>query len=598
MSAPSTQATRPISPATSRDRTVAARLLRWGKDRWLAIVVVIALLFLVGVPLYFSIDMSFRDGTPANPGNLTLDNYERVYGNDQTASALINTAVYAIGVSAISLTLAVFFAWLIERTDMPGRNFAWVVMLLPIAIPGMLSSMAWVLMLSSKVGILNIAIRNVLDLFGVHLTSGPFNIYNFGSLIVVEGIRGSTALFLIVVGAFRLMDPALEEAASVSGASTFYTFRKVTLKLMAPAILVAGMYALIGNLDDLEGPLIIGLPAGIFLLPTLIYFTASRNGDWGLASAYTTVFLVITVVMVVIYYVMVLRNAGKFTTITGKAYRPRRSGLGRWRYPALGVFVLYFIVTIALPVLTLLWASLLPIYEPPSTEALSHLTLHNYVDLWGRPGIMGSTVRTLLLGMVAATATMILSFLVAWVVARQQVRGAAAVDALAFVPHAIPTVAVAIAMVAFYLSPTMRWTHLYGTIFLMALALMTRYITFGTRTGSAAMSQLSKELEEVAHTSGVGKIRTLTRITFRLLMPVFLAGWIFVAAHSMRNLTIPLMLSSDFQGTLPSTLYFYWYRESNFSAAATLGVVMIAGLAILAVGARRIMSTGYTGADQ
>lgn len=584
-------------PRPGPPRPVGSRALRWAKDHGLTLGIIAALLLVVGAPILFSIDMSFREGTPANPGLLTLENYRRAYGNPQTASALANTLIYAVGVSAIGLTLATCFAWLIERTDMPARSLAWVIMLLPVAVPGMLSAMGWVLLLGERIGVLNIALRQLLSLVGIQVASGPFDIYSLGGLVFVEGIRGSTSLFLIVVAAFRLMDPAMEEAASIAGGRALYTFRKVTLRLMAPAILAAGMYAFIGNLDDLEGPLIIGVPAGIFLLPTLIYFTASRNGDWGLASAYTTIFLVITLLMVVIYYYVVLRKTGKFATITGKAYRPRRITLGRWRYAALGAFILYFVVSIALPLLVLVWASLLPVYQAPSAGALSNVTLQNYVDLWSRPGIVNAATNTLFLGALAATATMVLAFLVAWLVVRQQVKGGVGLDALAFIPHAIPTVAVAIALVAFYLSPTMRWTHLYGTVFLMALALMTRFITFGTRTANAAMAQLSKELEEAAYISGVGRIRTLLQVTFRLLAPVFIAGWIFVAAHSMRNLTIPLMLSTNFQGTLPSTLYFYWYRDANFSGAATLGVVMIAGLAVLAVGARRIMSTGYSGTD-
>jgi iron(III) transport system permease protein len=576
--------------------SLANRATRWLRDNLFTIGVIAALLLVVGIPLLFLLDMSFRAGTPANPGDATLINYQHVYGNPQTGSALLNTGIYAVCVSAISLAIATFFAWLIERTDMPGRNFAWVVMLLPIAIPGMLSSMAWVLLLSGKIGIINVLLRGVLSAFGVHLDTGPLEIYSFPGLIMVEGLRGSTSLFLIIVTAFRLMDPSMEEAAGMSGGSRFYTFRKVTLPLLVPSLLAAGMYALIGNLDDLEAALIIGVPAGIFLLPTLIYFT-SRGGDWGLSSAYSTIFLLITIAMVVVYYRVVLRKAGQFVTITGKGYRPRRMALGRWRWPALGCFIAYFLLNIALPVFVLVWASILPSYQVPSRELLGKLTLANFTELLSRPGIVQATWNTAQFAGISATVTMLLSFLVAWLIVRQKVRGGLGLDALAFLPHAIPSVAVAIALVAFYLSPTMSWTHIYGTVIIMSLAMVTRMITFGSRTANAAMSQLSHELEEAAYASGVGRGRTLARITFRLLSPAFIAGWIFVAASAIRNLTVPLLLGGNNSGTLASTLYFYWYRNSDFSAAAALGVAMVAVLALLAIASRKLISGGYSGSD-
>lgn len=590
-----------VSATTARMEALArvpvlARAKHWLADNAFTIGVLIVLVFVVGIPLLYMLNLSFRDGTPAIPGNLTLDNYRRAYGNSQTPSAVVNTLIYAVAVSVISLALATLFAWLIERTDMPLRHFAWVVMLLPIAIPGMLSSMSWILLLSKKIGILNIGIRAAASWVGWDIGTGPVNIYSLPGLVLVEGIRGSTSLFLMLIAAFRLMDPAMEEAASVAGVSAWQTMRKVTLRLMVPALLAAGMYAVVGNLDDLEAALIIGVPAGIFLLPTLIYFT-SRDGDWGLSSAYSTIFLLITLLMVVVYYRVVLRRSGNFATITGKAYRPRRIKLGKWRYLAVGAFLLYFVVNIVLPVLVLLWASLLPTYQVPSAKSFDQLTLANYVNLFQRPDIVEATFNTLQLAMIAATITMVLAFVVAWVVVRQKVRGRLGLDALAFVPHAIPSVSVAIALVALYLSPTMAWTHIYGTVIIMALAMLTRFITFGSRQANSAMTQLGQELEEAAYTGGVGRVRTLTRITLRLLAPAFIAGWLFVAASSIRNLTVPLLLGGRDSQTLSSTLYFYWYRNADFSAAATLGVMMLVLLAVLAIAARRLISGGYSGTE-
>jgi iron(III) transport system permease protein len=578
-----------------------AHVARWLWDKvqahYLALLITLALLWVVGVPILSVINFSFRDGTPAAPGGLTLQNYRDAYGNPQTMPALRNTIIYAVVVSLVSLVLATLFAWLVERTDMPFRNAAWVLMILPIAMPGMLSSMAWILMLSQKIGVINIVIRNVLGLFGADMATGPFNVYSLQGMILVESLRGSSTLFLMMVAAFRVMDPSLEEAAQAAGVRNWKVFRKVTLPMVTPALLAAGTYALMGNLDDLDTPLLLGVPAGVFLLPTLIWFTASQNSEWGLSSAYTTIFLLITLLMVVVYYAVVIRKTGRFASITGKAYRPRRMHLGKWRYAALGVFFIYFLVNIALPLLILLWASLLPTYEPPSIDALSRLTLSNYSELLSAPQIVTSAWNTIELAVITAFATMILSFLVAWLVVRQRVRGGLALDAISFIPHAIPSVAIGVALISFYLNPWTRWTQVYGTIAIMVLAMMTRFMAFGTRTANASMSQLGSELEEAGYANGVGKLRVLIRITFRLLTPAFIAGWIWIAAHAIKNLSIPLLLATPDNGTIATTLYFYWQRKADFSLAAALGIALVAVLSVLAIAGRRVIAAGFSGKE-
>lgn len=591
------QALRAGQPLMDGLLSLLRRLWELVKHHYLAALITLGLLWVVGVPILSVINFSFRDGTPAAPGSLTLQNYRDAYGNPQTLPALRNTIIYAVVVSLVSLVLATLFAWLVERTDMPYRNVAWVLMILPIAMPGMLSSMAWILMLSEKIGVLNMAIRGALGFVGLDMDTGPFNVYSLEGMILVESLRGSSTLFLMMVAAFRVMDPSLEEAAQAAGVRNWKIFRKVTLPMVTPALLAAGTYALMGNLDDLDTPLLLGVPAGVFLLPTLIWFTASHNSEWGLSSAYTTMFLVMTLLMVVVYYAVVIRKTGKFASITGKAYRPRRMQLGKWRYAALGLFFFYFLVNIGVPLLILLWASLLPVYEPPSIEAFSRLTFSNYAELFSAPQIVDSAYNTLKLAAFTCLATMILSFLVSWLVVRQRVRGGIALDAISFIPHAIPSIAIGVALISFYLNPLAQWTQIYGTIAIMVLALMTRYLAFGTRTANSAMSQLGSELEEAGYANGVGKLRVLFRVTFRLLMPAFVAGLIWVAAHTIKNLSVPLLLATPDNGTIATSLYFYWQRKADFSLAAALGMSLVAVLTVLAIVGRKVIAAGFSGKE-
>jgi iron(III) transport system permease protein len=564
------------------------------KENFLSVGIAFLLVWIVGAPVVTLIVSSLRQGDFISPGPFTLDNYKTVYLGAQTYPALINTLIYAGVVSAISLTLATVFAWLVERTDMPGKNWAWTMMLIPLAMPGILRSMAWILLLSPNTGIINVGLRHVLGFWGMQIQNGPLNVFTLPGMIFVEAMGGSTTLFLLMVGAFRLMDPSLEEAARVSGASSLTTLRRVTLGLMKPAVLAAAMYAFLGNLDDFEVPLLIGLQAGIYLFPTLIYFTAYITPSYGLASAYSSIFIVFTLIMVWIYYTVVIRHSDKYASITGKGFRPRRLSLGRWRWGALGFFCVFFVLNILLPFFTLVWASLLPTYMAPSASALQYVTLQNYVKLVREPLIVSSTVNTVVLGIAAATATMGLAYLVSWLIVRLKITGAIFFDAIAFIPHAIPTVAIGLALIAFYLNPAINWLPIYGTMWIMILALMTRYLAFATRTSNAAMTQLHRELEEAARTSGASKITTLWKITFPLLMPPFIGGWIWVFAHTIRSFTIPLLLATPGNETVAVVMFQFWDRKTDFALASTVGVAMLVIMGLLTFIARKYIASGFT----
>ena len=564
------------------------------RENSLSVGIAFLLVWIVGAPVITLIVSSLRQGDFISPGPFTLDNYKTVYLGAQTYPALINTLIYAGVVSAISLTLATVFAWLVERTDMPGKNWAWTMMLIPLAMPGILRSMAWILLLSPNTGIINVGLRHVLGFWGMQIQNGPLNVFTLPGMIFVEAMGGSTTLFLLMVGAFRLMDPSLEEAARVSGASSLTTLRRVTLGLMKPAVLAAAMYAFLGNLDDFEVPLLIGLQAGIYLFPTLIYFTAYITPSYGLASAYSSIFILFTLIMVWIYYKVVIRQSDKYASITGKGFRPRRLSLGRWRWAALGFFCVFFVLNILLPFFTLVWASLLPTYMAPSVSALQYVTLQNYVKLAHEPLIVSSTVNTVLLGIAAATATMGLAYLVSWLIVRLKVTGAIFFDAIAFIPHAIPTVAIGLALIAFYLNPAINWLPIYGTMWIMILALMTRYLAFATRTSNAAMTQLHRELEEAARTSGASKVTTLWKITFPLLMPPFVGGWIWVFAHTIRSFTIPLLLATPGNETVAVVMFQFWDRKTDFALASTVGVAMLVVMGLLTFIARKYIASGFT----
>lgn len=555
------------------------------------------LLWLIGGPLYFLVRMSLSASTsPVAREGFTLSNYQAVLSDPRTYSVLLDTIRYSAGVTVVSLFIAVAAAWLIERTDLPGRNLAWLAMLAPIAMPGILMSMAWVLLLGPEVGAINVYTRALLDNFGIELSSGPFNIYSMEGMIFLEGTRGATTLFLMIVGAFRMMDSRMEDAAALSGASTLQTLRRVTLPLLAPALFAAMVFAFLGNLQDFDTPLLLGLPAGIFILPTLIYFVAflSPIPGWGLAAVYGSFFLVVMFILCMWYYRVVIRRARRFQTIVGKGYQPRRIRLGKWKPVAVGLFVVFFLVSMGLPLLTLVWTSLLPSYQPFGLDVLGELTLANFERFFTESRMLTSVLNSVLLGLSTATGGILIAFGVSWAVVRLRVRGSLLLDSMAFVPNAIPTVAVGLGYVVLYLSPLASWTKLYGTVLIMVLALMANYLAFATRLGNGAMAQLSAELEEQAWVAGHGKIKALTRVTLPLLLPTIVAGWVWLFAHATRSLTIPLMLGTRSNEVIALRLYHEWSFQGDITFAAAIGVVLLVVLLSFSLAARRVIVQGYT----
>jgi iron(III) transport system permease protein len=547
------------------------------------------LLFLIFVPAARLVVNSFVQGHPALPEGWTLANYTAAFSMPMFYDAFWTTLWLSLVGTLITVVVAVLLAWLVERTDMPLRNLAWALILIPMAMPGILFALSWILLLAPKTGALNVMLRAVLGVFGVDLDEGPLNIYTLSGLIFLDGIRGVTTVFLMVVGAFRMMDPALEEAARVSKASAAQTFFKVTLPALLPAILAASIYSFISSMESFEAPLAVGLRAEIYTLSTLIYFTTRLQApfDYGLGAVFGVSYMVL-MVFLLIGYRRIVRQSERFSTVTGKGFRPRVVALGKWRYPAFGLFLLYFILSVAAPFAILLWMSLLPGYRTPSMEALPLVTLANYLEVFADSRVAGVVWNTLVMMFSASTLTMLLAFVVSWIIVRAQVRGAGMLDALVFLPHAIPGIVIALALMMAYLSPPLRYLGIYGTVAILVLGLIVSYVSFATRLLNSAIMQIHKELEHAAYVCGASTTRTLWTITLPLLFPAFAAGWIWVAVHSLRAFSIPLMLASNDNQVYAVLMWDYW-EGATAPLAAALGVLLILVLIPLTLAMRRLV---------
>jgi iron(III) transport system permease protein len=555
--------------------------------------------WLIVVPMVLLFLNSLRVGPPSFfGGELTLRNYATAFTHEHFFGALTNTAIFSVVATLGSLTTAVVFAWLIERSDMPFRNTAWVAMLLPLAMPGIIFALSWMLLLLPEIGLINVALRWGWGLFGAAIDHGPLDIQSLWGMIFLAWLRGVSTIFLLLVGVFRMMDPRLEEAARLSGAHPRRVLQRVTLPLLGPAILAAGIYSFVDNMDSFEGPLVLGLASGIFVLSTLIYFTARYSApfDYGLSAAYAVFFMAV-MAFLAMFYIRMIRRAERFAVVTGKGFRPVRYKLGKWRYPALGLFVFYFVLTILAPLLVLIWASLLPFYELPSVEAVRYISLDNYIDVLTNPRFTRDLINTLVVAIGAGTLTLLVAFLISWVAVRTKHKARFLLDGLTFVSYAIPGIVVALALVFVYLQPPFKYFGIYGTVWIIVAGLMTQYLAFATRTTNAGLLQIHKELEEAAQICGAGQWRTLWRITGRLLLGSLVAGWIWVVAHSMRAFGVPLVLAGKSNEVLSVWLWVYW-TDGFVSQASALAVVLVLFTAVIGLLARRLLTHGHMGGSQ
>lgn len=537
------------------------------------------LALLVIAPLAILLFYSLWSVGPVDDGgSFTLENYRKTFLSSATYELLFNTAVFGVGSVAVGLAFGVSLAWIVERTNAPLRNFAFVVAIITAGIPPLLYAMAWVFLLNPRTGVFNIPFTQWLD-----WDKGIFNPYTLGTLVVVEAFRLTPTIFLMVVGLFRSMDPALEEAAATSGANTTTTVRKVTLPVMLPGLLGVIIFVGTATIGLFELPAILGMPGGIHVFATRIYIAMDTTPrDYGLATSLGTVAALIGIVGIY-YYHRVTRVQQKFATITGKGYRPRRIDLGKYRPWAGTAIILYFFLMVVLPSIVLIYASTQTFFRPPSLSAIQAGSLEAYREIFGQDAFWIGLRNSLMLIATVPVATILLSAVVSWVVVRSKAPGRGVLDTLAFVPFTAPSIVFGLAflLIAFWVD----WIPVYGTIWLIVIVHVARFLAYGTRATNGAMFQLHKELEEAGSVSGVGWLTVFRRITLRLLVPSLIAGWLWVAIHSGRELSMALLLSTRDSQILSLVAWGAW-ENGRSNEAAAIGMILMVMMTVIVVLAR------------
>lgn len=576
----------PAALTTAFWRRLAIRL----REQSLAIVLLVLLVILTVLPIISVIVGSFRPlGLPLESG-WTIAHYVDVWTSPFMVRIVGNTLLFAFGSAFLSLIIAGSLAWLIERTNVPGRDFFAAGIILPMATPPMLLAIGWVLLTSPQIGLISNALRSAL---------GPAlvpNIYSIGGMIFVQALTVVPTAFMILSPVMRNMDPSFEEAAAVSGAGTFQTLRRVSLPFLTPAGLSVMTFLVLVGMLTFDVPAIIGLAGNIPVMSSEIFLLMNPSGglpDYGKSAAMNSSLFVTLGGALALYYYLT-RQGDRFSTIKGKAYRPRRFDLGVWRGVAATYIGLYFLLAVVLPFLMILWVSLTPYFTGFDIRHFSQLSPSKLIQTITLPRVRQGAVNSLVVSTVSAAVLTALSLVIGWTIVRSNQAWTRILDFFSVLPIAIPNLMMGIALAFIFFS--FRAIPIYGTIWIIALGHVIVYLPVAVRMMQAAVLQLHRELEEAGATSGATKAQAIRRIVVPLVIPSIISLYVWVMVHSFREFSLAVMLRTGNNEVLSTVLYSYWDNgQADFAAA--IAVTMMLSLGVIVFIAYKLGAYGRASYD-
>jgi iron(III) transport system permease protein len=544
-------------------------------ETWVLIIVASVTAYLVLPPLVSVIQTSlFTVKLTGELDEFTFRYYEETLRELKIIGPFLNTLYFSVGSALLATVMGGAVAWIVTRTDAPLRGLGYFTAFASFGTPFILYTIGWLLLLG-KAGPINYWLKAVFN-----QTTPVLNVYSMWGMTFVEAVLWSPFVFLMLAASFRSMDPSLEEASAVCGARVWQTIRKVSLRLMLPAFFSVILLIFIRAFESFEIPALVGLPGDIRVLTTSIFLDAQKlPPQYGSAGAFS-VLLMLVVAGTLYFYFRVTREGDRFHTVTGKGYRPALIRLGRWRYLAGAGILLYFFVLLVLPFLIILWASLLPFYMQPSLEGIGKFTLKNYIAAIHFPKVTDAIQNSILLGIGSATVVMVLTTLASWILVRTKLRGRWLLDLLTTMPLLFPGIVMGLAILRFYLYVPIP---IYGTLWILLLAFVTRYVPYGIRYTHSGLLQLHKELEEAAYASGASWSNCMRRITLPLLTPSFLGGWVFVFLLSAKELSMSILLVSPRTPVVSVAIFELW-ENAQVGELAAFGVLWTGILVSIAIG--------------
>lgn len=528
-------------------------------------------LFVLGVVLYPSLVLIYNSFLTR--GQLSLANYARLLSQPDTYEVLRNSLTVSLLGTGGATALGVFLAWLVARSDVPFKAFWRAVLIVPYLIPPFIGAIAWVYLLG-PVGFIN--------KFWMFLTGDRLLvIYGPVGIVLVMILYGYPIAYLVTLGPFEKTNPALEEAARISGAGTFRTFRDVTLPLIMPNVWAAGLLIFMSLMANFGIPAVLGFPRRYFVLTTKIYATVlnfDQANNLQLAAALSMVLVVLALLGLQIQRLVLAR--GRYAVISGKVSQPQLVELGAIRPLALGFLALLVLITVVAPIAAIFLTSLIKAVGLPLVS--SSLSLKHYSDLlFAVPKVRRAFLNSFLLATGSATIIALLSIVIGYFLTRLRIRGGRLLEMLIIIPYAVPGTVVALAMILAFLQPLPLVNFsLYNTIWILLIAYIARFLTFGVRSTSAALEQIHESLEEEARISGADLVRAIKDITLPLIKPSIYAGWFLAFMPALTELTLSILLYSVNNETL-GVVVFGLHQEGKVGLTAALAflvTILVLGL--------------------
>ncbi|HBG02281.1 MAG TPA: iron ABC transporter permease [Firmicutes bacterium] len=525
----------------------------------------VLLLVIVVIPIFMIVYHAFF-----YQGKFSLELIIDQLTRETTMASMWNTIKIGALVTVFGTIMGVFYAWLLGRSNIPGKKLMRSLFTIPYMFPPFLGAMAWDLLLNGRSGYLN---RWLMQTF--NLSSAPLNINTIWGIVFVEISYYFPFVFMQVVSALERMDPTLEESARIAGARQGKVIWKITLPLVTPAISAGALLILISSLAHFGVPAILGFSQGIFTLPTRIYSVIARSGGSfdGIRQAAALSILLVAVVSLALWVQKKVLSSGGYDIIKGKSMRPTLINLRGARVPLFVMALSTLVVIVVVPLGMIFLVGLVRAYGLPLIPA--NFTLANYQRIFTTSGTIASIKNSLFLSISAGIISMLLGTLIAYVVQKIKPKGTGALEILSVLPYSIPGTVLAIGVILAW-SGSLR-VNLYNTLWIILIAYIARYLSFSMKTSSAALLQVHPSLEEAARTCGASHTESLKDITLPLIRPAMVSGFFLIFLPAMREVTTSVLLYGPYTRTLGVQIYSL--RDAGMmpqaSALGSVAIVLI-----------------------
>ncbi len=500
----------------------------------------------------------------------TLSFLIQVFSSPRTPVLLEGTLEYAVGTVVLAIGLSAPYAWLVVRTSLPGKRFLRLLPIFPLILPNFVAAIAWIFLLSPQIGLLNLGLESI-----TRSSTAPFDIFSMAGLIFATAAGAIPFAFLMMESALQSIDPSLEEACQVCGGGALRTLRHITLPLITPTILAVSLLSMLFVVGLFEYPFILGASVHVANLATQVYLLMDVTAQYSLAAAYGLIYLILTLILISLY-LFAVRRSYRFVTVTGKASTATLFDLGKWKWVAFAICVAIITIVFFFPFGTLVLVSLVRFYTiaPGIGPLSSGLTLTNFVNALETISFREAVFNSFEISTVAAALSTLLGTIMAYALIKGKNRGKAILNYLSNLPLAFPGIVYSIGLIwMFLVLPGLN--ELYGTIWVMLLALIVVWLPYTIRFAANNLVQLADELEESASVAGSRWSGTMVRVLFPLLRPAVVNSFLYMFVDSFKEIGVVILLSTP-SSLLLSTLILTTYSSSGgtLPVVAAMSVLM------------------------